>query len=64
MNLFRFLYRGWLYIFGVILGAYGIYYILSGQSELKPIYFLFPLFIFLISAWSTKIAWDAKDEDL
>jgi hypothetical protein len=65
MDIFRFLWRGWLYIIGVIIGAYGTYYILSGQSkDLTPIYFLFPLFIFGISAFCVKVAWEGKDDKI
>jgi len=64
MDIFRFLWRGWIYIIGVILGAYGTYYILSGQSDLTPISSLITLFMFGISAFCVKVAWEGKDDKI
>tara|TARA_B100001057_G_C22490491_1_gene810043 strand:- start:196 stop:402 length:207 start_codon:yes stop_codon:yes gene_type:complete len=64
MDIFRFLWRGWLYIIGAILGAYGTYYILSGQNDTEPIYSLITLIIFGFSAFGVKVAWEAKDKEI
>ena len=64
-QLFNFLWRSWLYVFGTLAGFGGFIYNLLGYSEDMPWYYIFGFFLIGIgSSYMVYIGWEGRDQDV
>lgn len=61
-QLYNFIYRGWLYILGMLLGFGGFIYKLN--SDLVWYFKILLLAVGIFNLYLSRVAWEARDKDV